>query len=224
MADRSAERKRRRSKTPERSESEDSGVLTRSRSSERKKQKTEKDVKKEKRRSSFVRGRKSMHLLEQQQQQQQEQQQQQTIDDTAPNSGGINIQEYTDRLKAESSKWDSLYEEHSAAAEDAEKSAKETTSDIPPWESLSAEQQRLLGGKPDLQGILDYTKKCREDLEVYVDKIASTTKTLSAFESTAEAFISAQANELGMKTFKRMEHFNSPMTLISKIVSKTEKS
>ncbi|XP_019640767.1 PREDICTED: uncharacterized protein LOC109482483 [Branchiostoma belcheri] len=220
MADRSAERKRRRSKTPERSESEDSGVLTRSRSSERKKQKTEKDVKKEKRRSSFVRGRKSMHLLEQQQ----EQQQQQTIDDTVTNSGGINIQEYTDRLKAESSKWDSLCEEHSAAAENAEKSAKETTSDIPPWESLSAEQQRLLGGKPDLQGILDYTKKCREDLEVYVDKIASTTKTLSAFESTAEAFISAQANELGMKTFKRMEHFNSPMTLISKIVGKTEKS
>ncbi|XP_078686754.1 uncharacterized protein LOC144919278 [Branchiostoma floridae x Branchiostoma belcheri] len=223
MADRSAERKRRRSKTPDRSESEDSGVLTRSRSSERKKQKTEKDVKKEKRRSSFVRGRKSMHLLEQQQEQQQ--QQQQTIDDTATNSGGgINIEEYTNRLKAESSKWDSLCEDYSAAAEDAEKSAKETTSDIPPWENLSAEQQRLLGGKPDLQGILDYTKKCREDLQVYVDKIASTTKTLSAFESTAEAFISAQANELGMKTFKKMEHFNSPMTLISKIVGKTEKS
>ncbi|XP_078604376.1 uncharacterized protein LOC144878066 [Branchiostoma floridae x Branchiostoma japonicum] len=224
MADRSAERKRRRSKTPERTESVDSGVLTRSRSSERKKQKTEKDVKKEKRRSSFVRGRKSMHLLEQQEQQQQ--QQQTTDEHTAATSGGNDIvwQEYADRLRTESSKWDSLCEEYCTAAGNAEKLAGETTSNIPPWESLSAEQQRLLGGKPDLQGILDYTKKCREDLEVYVDKIAKTTKTLSTFESTAEAFISARANELGMKTFKRMEHFNSPMTLISKIVSKTDKS
>ncbi|XP_066295615.1 uncharacterized protein [Branchiostoma lanceolatum] len=219
MADKSAEKKRRRSKTPERSESVDPGVLTRS--SERKKQKTEKDVEKKKRRSSFVRGRKSMHLLEQ------EQQQQQTADNSASNSGGSNTatvwqQNYADRLKTESSKWDSLCKEHRAAAENADNSSKDTTSDIPPWESLSAEQQRLLGGKPDLQGILDYTKKCREDLEVYVDKIASTTKTLSTFESTAEAFSSAKANELGMRTFKRMEHFNSPMTLISKIVGKTE--
>ncbi|CAH1271395.1 Hypp4639 [Branchiostoma lanceolatum] len=222
MADSSAEKKRRRSKTPERSESVDSGILTRS--SERKKQKTEKDVEKKKRRSSFVRGRKSMHLLEQEQQQTSETQ---TADNTASNSGGSNTatvwqQNYADRLKTESSMWDSLCEEHSAAAENADNSSKDTTSDIPPWESLSAEQQRLLGGKPDLQDILDYTKKCRENLEVYVDKIASTTKTLSTFESTAEAFSSAKANELGMRTFKRMEHFNSPMTLISKIVRKTE--
>ncbi|XP_022107929.1 kinetochore-associated protein DSN1 homolog [Acanthaster planci] len=115
------------------------------------------------------------------------------------------IQQQSERLSAESNKWEELLQLYKEEAEDAERTLASQQSEVPVLkapDSLTNEQKKLLSGLPDLRRLSSWARQAADKLQLQAGRVHEGGQQMMQFARYAEAYLSQQTKILAKKSLQ----------------------
>lgn len=129
----------------------------------------------------------------------------------------------TERLKAESEKWDKLLSSHQDDVEKKERE-KQVEENMKPTDQcpdfLSLEQHQLLSGKPSLKGLMDRLEETKQKTMLQIDMVAQAVNTSKEYETLCGKFVNEQVKLFASTTFEAVNKSGTPRTVIPRLLKK----
>lgn len=148
------------------------------------------------------------------------------IDSRTPNPVNVELEntiktyeEYIEKLKTESERWDAVVELRRRLAEKAERAEVTAADDIitEPVAPLSVEQETFLGKKPNYKDLLEELKSFREQALIAANEMVEGTKVMDCLMEVAGVVVQEQAHLLHVHSFESIKNFDSPRTLLGNL-------